>query len=35
MKSSLLTLFYLAKDAVHRWKTHCSSPLARVLVVFF
>lgn len=35
MKSTLLILFYLAKDSVHRWKTHCSSPLARVLVVFF
>lgn len=35
MKSTLLIFFYLAKDAVHRWKTHVSSPLARVLVVFF
>lgn len=35
MKSTLQILFYLAKDAVYRWKTHVSSPLARVLVVFF
>lgn len=35
MKSTLLIFFYLAKDTVHRWKTHFSSPLARVLVVFF
>jgi hypothetical protein len=30
-----LTLLYLAKDTVHRWFTRISSPLARVLVVFF
>ncbi len=35
MKSLILTLLYLAKDTVHRWFTRLSSPLARVLVVFF
>lgn len=35
MKSLILTLLYLAKDTVHRWFTRISSPLARVLVVFF
>lgn len=35
MKSLILTVLYLAKDTVHRWKTRVSSPLARVLVVFF
>lgn len=35
MKSLILTVLYLAKDTLNRWKTRLSSPLARVLVVFF
>lgn len=35
MTSLILTTLYLAKDTVHRWFTRASSPLARVLVVFF
>lgn len=35
MISLILTLLYLAKDTVHRWVTRVSSPLARILVVFF
>ena len=35
MISLILTLLYLAKDTVHRWFTRASSPLARVLVVYF
>lgn len=35
MISLILTTLYLAKDTVHRWFTRASSPLARVLVVFF
>lgn len=35
MRSLILTTLYLAKDTVHRWLTRISSPLARVLVVFF
>lgn len=35
MRSLILTVLYLAKDTVHRWLTRLSSPLARVLVVFF
>lgn len=35
MKSLILTVLYLAKDTVHRWLARVSSPLARVLVVFF
>lgn len=35
MKSLILTVLYLAKDTVHRWLSRLSSPLARVLVVFF
>lgn len=35
MKSLILTVLYLIKDTVHRWCTRVSSPLARVLVVFF
>ncbi len=35
MKSLILTVLYLAKDTVHRWLTRLSSPIARVLVVFF
>lgn len=35
MKSLILTILYLAKDTVHRWFTRLSSPVARVLVVFF
>lgn len=35
MKSLILTVLYLAKDTVNRWLTRVSSPLARVLVVFF
>ncbi len=30
-----MTLLYLAKDTLHRWLTRISSPLARILVVFF
>ncbi len=35
MKSLILTFLYLAKDTFHRWITRLSSPLARLLVVFF
>lgn len=35
MISLILTILYLAKDTLHRWLTRISSPLARVLVVFF
>ncbi len=35
MKSLILTVLYLAKDTVHRWLARVSSPLARMLVVFF
>ena len=35
MISLILTILYLAKDTVHRWFTRASSPLARMLVVFF
>lgn len=35
MKSLILTILYLTKDTVHRWFTRISSPLARVLVVYF
>ena len=35
MKSLILTVLYLAKDTVHRWFTRMSSPLARILVVYF
>ncbi len=35
MISLILTILYLAKDTVHRWFTRASSPLARVLVVYF
>ncbi len=35
MKSLILTVLYLAKDTVHRWFTRLSSPVARILVVFF
>lgn len=35
MKSLILTILYLAKDTLHRWLSRISSPLARVLVVFF
>ncbi len=35
MKSLILTILYLIKDTVHRWFTRLSSPLARVLVVYF
>ena len=35
MKSLILTLLYLAKDTIHRWFTRISSPLARILVVYF
>lgn len=35
MLSWILTTLYLAKDTLHRWCTRISSPLARVLVVFF
>lgn len=35
MRSLILTILYLAKDTVHRWFSRVSSPLARVLVVYF
>lgn len=35
MTSLILTILYLAKDTVHRWFARASSPLARVLVVYF
>ncbi len=35
MKSLILTTLYLAKDTIHRWFSRISSPLARVLVVYF
>ncbi|HIX19217.1 MAG TPA: ABC transporter permease [Candidatus Akkermansia intestinigallinarum] len=35
MISWILTVLYLAKDTLHRWLTRISSPLSRVLVVFF
>ena len=35
MISLILTILYLAKDTVHRWFTRISSPVARVLVVYF
>ncbi len=35
MKSLILTVLYLTKDTIHRWLTRLSSPVARVLVVFF
>ncbi len=35
MISLISTLLYLAKDTVHRWFARISSPLSRVLVVFF
>ena len=35
MKSLIVTILYLAKDTLHRWFARLSSPLARVLVVFF
>ncbi len=35
MISLILTVLYLAKDTVHRWFSRLSSPLARILVVFF
>ena len=35
MKSLILTALYLAKDTLNRWISRISSPLARVLVVFF
>lgn len=35
MKSLILTVLYLAKDTIHRWFTRLSSPLARILVVYF
>ena len=35
MISLILTTLYLAKDTIHRWFTRLSSPIARVLVVYF
>lgn len=35
MKSLILTLLYLFKDTLHRWKERPASPLSRVLVSFF
>ena len=35
MKSLILTALYLARDTLNRWVSRISSPLARVLVVFF
>lgn len=35
MKSLILTSLYLFKDTLYRWKERPSSPLSRLLVVFF
>ncbi len=35
MKSLILTSLYLFKDTLYRWKERPSSPLSRILVVFF
>lgn len=35
MISSILTVLYLARDTVHRWFARLSSPVSRVLVVYF
>lgn len=35
MKSLILTSLYLIKDTIFRWKERPSSPLSRVLVVYF
>ena len=35
MKSLILTALYLARDTLNRWVSRISSPLARVLVVYF
>lgn len=35
MIGTLRALLYLVRDALHRWVTRISSPLARVMVVFF
>ncbi len=35
MISLILTILYLARDTVHRWFTRVSSPIARILVVYF
>lgn len=35
MISLILTILYLTKDTVHRWFTRVSSPIARILVVYF
>ncbi len=35
MISLILTILYLAKDTIHRWFSRISSPIARVLVVYF
>ena len=35
MKSLILTALYLFKDTLYRWKERPSSPLSRILVVFF
>ncbi|WP_303191857.1 FtsX-like permease family protein [uncultured Akkermansia sp.] len=35
MKSLILTLLYLFKDTLHRWKERPASPLSRILVSFF
>lgn len=35
MKSLILTILYLSKDTLHRWFSRISSPLARILVVYF
>lgn len=35
MKSLILTILYLFKDTLHRWKERPSSTLSRVFVVFF
>lgn len=35
MRGSLLIFAYLTRDTLHRWRMRLSSPLTRVLVVFF
>ncbi len=35
MISSILTVLYLARDTVHRWFARLSSPVSRILVVYF
>ncbi len=35
MKSLILTILYLFKDTIYRWKERPASPLARIFVAFF